>query len=405
MDRDPVLTDVPALAALQQRSLVVGVIGLLAGLAGALLSSYDQFLRSWLIGFWFVLGLSLGSMGLLMLQHMTGGQWGLVSRRIWEAGARNIILMALLFIPIVLGLERLFDWARPEVVAADAIIRAKAPYLNVQFFVVRALVYFVFWIALAWILTKWSDGQARGEVATEAGDTVRFRKVSAPGLLFFVLTISFASVDWMMSLEPHWFSTIYGLTTVAGQALAALAFAIVILSMTQHVQPISSYVVQRHFHDLGKLLLAFVMLWAYLNFSQFLIVWSGNLPEEIPWYINRFNGGWEYVAILLVVGHFALPFMLLLSRDLKRNSAMLARVAVAVLVMRLADLIWLIAPAFAHGAAPGDAAHFPIHWMDIAIPVGLTGLWVALFVRNLRGRTLLPLNDPYFKETFAHEAH
>jgi hypothetical protein len=406
MDRHEINFDVPELASLQQKAMLVGAIGLVAGLAGAVLVSYDQFLQSWLIGFWMVLGLALGSLGLLMLQHMTGGQWGLMGRRIWEAGTRTVILMALLFLPILLGMERLFIWAQPEVVAGDPIIQAKTPYLNPTFFVVRAVVYFVFWIFCAWILTKWSDAQQRGEVAQVAGDTVRFRTVSAPGLLFFVLTVSFASVDWMMSLDPHWFSTVYGLTTVAGQGLAALAFAIAILALTANVTPISTYVTQRHFHDLGKLLLAFVMLWAYLNFSQFLIIWSGNLPEEIPWYLVRFRGGYEYLAILLVVGHFALPFMLLLSRDLKRNSSTLAKVAVAVLAMRLVDLIWLVAPSFVHGDPAADAAHhFPIHWMDIAIPVGLVGLWVAVFVRNLRGRTLLPLNDPYFKEAFVHEAH
>jgi hypothetical protein len=353
-----------------------------------------------------VLGLSLGSLGLLMLQHMTGGQWGLMGRRIWEAGTRNVILMALLFIPIASASSGCSSGRSPRCWPPTRSSGRRHPYLNVQFFLIRAVVYFAFWIACAWILTRWSDAQERGEVATAAHDTVRFRKVSAPGLLFFVLTISFASVDWMMSLEPHWFSTIYGLTTVAGQGLSALAFAIVVLALTQNVAPVSTYVTQRHFHDLGKLLLAFVMLWAYLNFSQFLIIWSGNLPEEIPWYINRFRGGWEYLAILLVVGHFALPFMLLLSRDLKRNSSMLAKVAIAVLAMRLVDLIWLISPAFAHGDAAADAAyHFPIHWMDIAIPVGLLGLWIALFARNLRGSTLLPLNDPYFKEAFVHEAH
>jgi hypothetical protein len=402
-----VITDVPALATLQQRALVVGAVGLLAGLAGAFLVSMEQFVRSWLIGFIFVLGLSLGSLALVMLQHLSGGQWGLVGRRVWEAASRNMPLLALLFIPIALGLDKLFIWAQPEVVRNDAILQAKAPYLNVPFFLTRAVIYFTFWIVTAWLLNKWSGAQDRGEMGTIAGDTVRFRTVSAPGLLIFVITMSFASVDWMMSLEPHWFSTIYGLTTVASQALSALALAIAVLSIAGSAPPFSTFVSPRHFHDLGKLLLAFVMLWAYLNFSQFLIIWSGNLPEEIPWYINRFRGGWQYVALLLVVGHFALPFMLLLSRDLKRNSRTLANIAMAVIVMRLVDLIWLIAPAFSHGADAGTeaAAHFPIHWMDVAIPVGLAGLWLFLFARQLRSRALLPLNDPFFKEAFVHEAH
>jgi hypothetical protein len=405
MERHAVLTDdAGGLATLQQRALVVGAIGLVAGGAGAFLHSVDQFLQSWLIGFLFVLFLSLGSLGLLMLQYLSGGQWGLVSRRIFEAASRNMPLLALLFVPVVLGMPKLFIWARPEVVQGDPILQMKAPYLNPAFFVIRAVIYFAFWIACAWILNKWSQAQDRGELAMVPGDTVRFRTVSAPGLLFLVMTVTFATVDWMMSLDPHWFSTIYGLMAIAGQGLSALALAIIVLALTARTPPVSLYLVQRHFHDLGKLLLAFVMLWAYMNFSQFLIVWSGNLPEEIPWYINRFRGGWQYIALLLVVGHFALPFLLLLSRDLKRDASMLAKLAVAVIVMRLVDLIWLLSPAFAHGADAGEW-HFPIHWMDIAIPAGLFGLWLFMFIRNLRTRALLPLNDPFFKESFVHEAH
>jgi hypothetical protein len=404
MERDAVLTDSPALARLQQRALIVGALGLLAGGAGALLVSVDQFLRSWLIGFMFVLGLSLGSLALLMLQHLSGGQWGLVSRRVFEAASRNVPLLALLFIPIALGMDRLYIWAQPAVVQGDAILQMKAPYLNVTFFLIRAVLFFAVWLVLAYFLNKWSAAQDRGEVAVVEADTVRFRKVSAPGLLVFVVAVSFASFDWMMSLEPHWFSTIYGLLIVVGQGLSAFAFTIMVLTMLSRTAPISTYVTPRHFHDLGKLLFAFVMLWAYLNFSQFLIIWSGNLPEEIPWYINRFRGGWQYVALLLVVGHFALPFMLLLSRDVKRNPSLLSKIAFAIVVMRLIDLIFLIGPGFAHGTEGGEA-HFPIHWMDIAIPAGLLGVWIFMFARNLRSRPLLPLNDPYFKEAFAHEAH
>jgi hypothetical protein len=404
MERDAVLTDSPALARLQQRALIVGALGLLAGGAGALLVSVDQFLRSWLIGFMFVLGLSLGSLALLMLQHLSGGQWGLVSRRVFEAASRNVPLLALLFIPIALGMDRLYIWAQPAIVQGDAILQMKAPYLNVTFFLIRAVLFFAVWLVLAYFLNKWSAAQDRGEVAVVEADTVRFRKVSAPGLLLFVVAVSFASFDWMMSLEPHWFSTIYGLLIVVGQGLSAFAFTIMVLTMLSRTAPISTYVTPRHFHDLGKLLFAFVMLWAYLNFSQFLIIWSGNLPEEIPWYINRFRGGWQYVALLLVVGHFALPFMLLLSRDVKRNPSLLSKIAFAIVVMRLIDLIFLIGPGFAHGTEGGET-HFPIHWMDIAIPAGLLGLWIFMFARNLRSRPLLPLNDPYFKQAFAHEAH
>jgi hypothetical protein len=302
----------------------------------------------------------------------------------------------------------LFLWARTEAVETDRILQMKAPYLNVPFFTVRAVIYFAFWIFLVFLLNKWSAAQDRGETAMTPADSVRFRKVSAPGLLFLVLTVTFASVDWMMSVDPHWFSTIFGLLTVASQGLSALALTIAVLAVLAPTGALAPVLGPRHFHDLGKLLLAFVMLWAYLSFSQFLIIWSGNLAEEIPWYLQRIRGSWGAIAILLVVGHFALPFALLLSRDLKRHGKLLSRVAMIVIAMRLVDLIWLISPSFgAHGPAGEGHTGFsiPIHWMDIAIPLGLAGLWLFLFARQLRSRPLLPVNDPYFKEAFAHEAH
>jgi hypothetical protein len=389
------ITDAPALAGFQQRALVIGGIGLVAGAIGAAMS-FDQFVRSWLIGFLFCLGMTLGSLALLMLQHLSGGQWGLVSRRVFEAATRTLPLVALFFLPVLLWMPTLFEWARPEA-AENAIIHAKAGYLNASFFIVRAIVYFGFWMLLVYLLNRWSAEQDGGRGTTPA-DSVRFRKVSAPGLLFLVITVTFASVDWVMSLDPEWFSTIFGLLTIAGWGLTSLALTVVVLAVIDGSRPVAGVLRPRHFHDLGKLLLAFTMLWAYLNFSQFLIIWSGNLPEEIPWYVRRVTGGWGYVAIALVVGHFALPFVLLLSQDLKKRSRLLARVAMFIIAMRLVDLIWLVAPEF-------RTSGFPIHWMDVAIPVGMTGIWLFMFARNLRSRALLPLNDPYFKETFVHEAH
>jgi hypothetical protein len=402
---DVTAADLPALARLQQRALVVGVVGVGAGVIGAFMNA-DQFFRSWLIGFLFCLGLALGSLALLMVQHLSGGQWGLVSRRVFEASTRTLPLVTLFFVPILFGMRPLFLWARPEAVEADRILQAKALYLNVPFFVGRAVVYFALWLSCTFLLNKWSDAQDRGEAAVTAPEMVRFRELSAPGLLFLVLTVTFASIDWVMSIDPHWFSTIFGLLTVVGQGLSALAFTIAVLALIAPTGALAGYLTPRHFHDLGKLLLAFVMLWAYLAFSQFLIIWSGNLPEEIPWYIERVRGSWGVVAVLLVLGHFALPFLLLLSRDLKRHSAMLAKVAIFVILMRLVDLIWLVAPTFSHASAEqGSRFELMLHWMDIVIPVGLAGLWVFLFARLLRSRPLLPTNDPYFKEIFVHESH
>jgi len=390
------VSDSPALATLQQRATIMGIVGGVLSLIGAFVN-LDQFTQSWLVGFLFCLSLSLGSLALLMLQHLSGGQWGLVGRRIFEAGSRTLPFVVLLFIPIALRLPTLFEWARPEA-AENAIIQAKAAYLNPTFFLIRAVIYFAFWLVLGTLLTRWSAEQDRGQATTTA-DSVRFRTVSAPGLLFLVITVTFASVDWIMSLDPEWFSTIFGLLTIVGWGLTTFALTIVVLSMLERAGSATDVLNRRHFHDLGKLMLAFVMLWAYLNFSQFLIIWSGNLPEEIPWYVRRTTGTWGWVAISLVIGHFAIPFVLLLSQDLKKRSGLLAGVAMFVILMRLVDLIWLVEPEFRRGTA------FPIHWMDITVPLGLLGAWLFVFTRYLRSRALLPRNDPYFKEAFAHEAH
>ena len=395
--------DVPALGRLQQRALIVGVVALLAGAVGAVMN-VDQFFRSWLIGFLFCLSLSLGSLALLMLQHLSGGQWGMVARRVFEAGSRMLPVVAILAVPVIIGLPRIFAWAQPGA-DANPIIRDKTPYLNARFFIARAVIYFVFWSALMWMLNKWSSEQDSGQAVSKV-DSIRFRTVSAPGLLFLVITVTFASVDWVMSLEPEWFSTIFGLLTVAGYGLTGLAFTIIVLAAIDKDHPAGTLLTPRHFHDLGKLMLAFVMLWAYLSFSQFLIIWSGNLPEEIPWYIARIRGSWGFIAITLVLGHFFIPFGMLLSAGLKKRSGMLAKVAAWVLVMRLIDLIWYVAPSFRHMTPEGAGGHggVPMHWMDVAIPVGLTALWVFLFVRQLSTRSLFPLNDPYLKEAFAHDA-
>jgi hypothetical protein len=389
------LSDTADIARLQQRGMIIGIAGLVIGAIASFLQP-DQFMPSWLIGFMFCLGLSMGCLTLLMMQHMSGGQWGLVSRRVFEAGSRVLPYCVLLFIPIAIFLPRLYLWARPEAVAADEILQHKAPYLNVWFFLIRAAVYFVIWLFCAAYLNRWSAAQDRGELGITEADTRRFRVISAPGLLAYVVTMSLAAIDWLMSLDPHWYSTIFGFIIVAGQALCALSFAVAILAMLAEAAPMATVLRAGHFHDLGKLMLAFVMLWAYFSFSQFLIIWAGNLPEEITFYLERLRHGWQYVSVLIVVGHFFLPFFLLLSRDLKRRPRLLARVAWFIVGIRLVDLIWLIAPVFSHEGS------FPVSVANVALPVGLAGVWLFLFAGQLRKRALVPVNDPYFKEMLAH---
>jgi hypothetical protein len=391
---DLTVIDAPGIEGLQRRGLIVGVAGAVIGGIGVVMQP-NQFAPSWLIGFMFCLGLSLGCFALLMLQHMSGGQWGLVSRRIFEAGSRLLPLCAALFIPVAVLAPQLYLWARPDAVRTDTILQAKAPYLNIQFFLIRAVVYFIVWIVASMLLNKWSAQQDRGEVGVTEADTRRFRVVSAPGLLIYVLLLSLAAVDWLMSLTPHWYSTIFGLILVVGQGLCALSLAVAVLAILVSREPMNGLLKASHFHDLGKLMLAFVMLWAYFSFSQFLIIWAGNLPEEIPYYLDRLRGGWQYLSLALVFGHFVLPFCLLLSQDLKKRPKLLARIAWFIIAIRLYDLIWLVAPTFNQG-------RFPISLANIGVPLALGGLWIFLFAGQLRKRALVPVNDPYFKHMLAH---
>jgi hypothetical protein len=378
------------LGKLQMRAGTIGIVALVACVAGAL-ASPQQFYRSYLIGYLLIIGIALGSLALLMIQHLITGGWGYVGRRVFEAATRTLPVLLVAFIPLVLGLTELYEWAVPEHVAGDELLEHKAAYLNVTFFLIRTALYFAIWIGLAFQLNRWSKAQDRGESV----DLRRFQLVSGIGLLLFGLTVTFASVDWVMSLEPHWFSTIYGMQFIAGLVLAALAFTVPVLVPLSKYEPLSQHIERKHFHDFGNLMLAFVLLWAYLAFSQYLITWSGNLPEEIPWYLNRTQGGWQYIGLLLVVFHFAVPFFLLLSRATKRSARVLSRVAVAILVLRLVDLIWLVEPAF--------ASSLSVHWMDFAAPMGIGGVWLAIFTRQLKALPLLPVNDPRFAENLEAE--
>jgi hypothetical protein len=382
------------LTRIQHRSLLVGGVALALCLGGALVSR-EQFFQSYLLGYLFWVGIALGSFALAMLHHLVGGAWGFVIRRLLEAATRTLPLMAALFIPVLLGLPDLYLWARPGEAAHSELLQHKHAYLNIPFFLVRTAIYFAAWIGLATLLNKWSLDQDR---TPDPSPTRRLQALGGPGLLVYGLTMTFASIDWLMSLEPEWFSTIYGLTVIIGQVLATMAFMIGCAVRLAREKPLADVVSPAHFHDLGNLLLAFVMVWAYLTFAQFLIVWSGNLPEEIPWYLHRTRGGWQWIALWLVVGHFALPFLLLLSRGTKRRLRRLSMVAAAILFMRLVDLVWLVVPAF-------HPTGLRLHWLDVAAPVGIGGIWIATFLWQLKGRALLPVNDPDLREAFAHQGH
>ena len=384
----------PDLSGMRRRFLIAGVAGLVLMLVGRFLDP-AQFYRSYLLGYTLWIGVALGCMGILMLQHLSGGAWGVVVRRILEAGTRTLPILFVLFTPILTGLGRLYPWADPAKVASDPVLQYKSAYLNATGFTVRTVLYFAIWCGLAWFLSRWSDEQDRTK---DPSLPDRLGKLSGAGIALYVLTMTFASVDWLMSLEPHWFSTIYGIFIVMGQVLSGMAFAIVVLALLAARAPLQGKVGPRHFHDLGKLLFAFVLVWSYFAFSQFLIIWSGNLPEEIPWYLRRLSGGWQYVALALVVLQFAVPFVLLLSARLKREPVRLARLAAFLVFMRFVDLAWTIGPA--HEA--GHDAGFGVHWMDFVAPVGVGGIWLALFLRYLQEKPLLPAGEPFLMESIDH---
>jgi hypothetical protein len=379
----------------QTAGLVVGGVALLAAIFGAV-SSPEKFYQSYLFSYMLVLGLTLGSLGLLMLQHLTGGQWGIIIRRPLEAASRNIWLVLVMFVPIVLGMKSLYRaWLDPEKLKAEPLSAYQQGYLTYGGFLGRAVLYFAIWGALVWLFNSWSREQDQNR--EDRALRRRLRLLAGPGIILYVLAMTFAAIDWVMSLSPHWASTIYGFIFVAGQAITAMSFMIIVVAALSNSEPYAGIIQERHLHDLGKLLFAFNMLWAYFDFSQLLIIWSGNQPEEISFYRTRLYGGWGVVAVIVLIFSFALPFLVLLSRDVKRSASLISKVAIWMILMRLVDLFWMTRPEFSSSALPT--------WLDIVVPIALIGLWVGFFAFNLQQQPLLPLGDPKLAEAIAHHEH
>ncbi|HEX9372426.1 MAG TPA: hypothetical protein VF897_15535 [Roseiflexaceae bacterium] len=373
----------PDLRRVQLPALAAGVAGLAACAVGAYLDP-GAFYQSYLFAYLFWFGIALGSLAILMLHHLVGGAWGFPIRRLLESAALTLPLLLVLFLPLLLGLGELYEWARPDALAADSLLQHKSAYLNPTFFVARAAIYFAIWIGLAFFLNRWSLEQDRTD---EPALARRMRDLSRFGLVLYMLTMTFAAIDWVMSIEPHWYSTIYGLIYVAGQGLAGFSVAIIVAALLSRREPLAGAVTPERFGDLGGLLLAFVMFWAYVALSQFLLIWSANLPEEVTWYVRRIQGGWSWVIIFVIAFQFVLPFLLLLARRVKRTIPALAGLAGLIMLVHLIDLFWLVVPPFRQDG-------LSVHWLDLAAPIGIGGLWVAAFAWLLARRPLLPLHDP-----------
>lgn len=329
--------------------------------------------RSYLVAYLAWLAVPLGSLALTTLHHLTGGSWGAALRPAWEPAIATLPLFALALIPVLLGLSHLYPWARSAEVAGDEVLRGKRLYLNVPFFLVRAALCWLAWITLALLIQR----QPRHSSTENVPGPRRFRLLSAVGLIVLGVTITFAAIDWSMSLEPEWFSSIYGLLFASGQLLSALSFAILMLGLLPKLGLKSPNMPPQLLRDLGNLLLTFTMLWAYMAFSQLLVIWSGNLPEELPWYVRRLANGWEWAALTVVIFQFVLPFMLLLSPAIKHNSRSLAAIAGVIFLARLVDTWWMVAPAFPTEYSLERA-------LDIVAIAALGGLWLGVFLRKLR---------------------
>jgi len=363
----------------QTTCLGIGVLAALLCVAGFVMESQrEQVMRGYLIGFMLWLGLSLGCMAMLMVQHLSGGLWGLSIRRILEAATKGLPLMLVLWIPLVLGRHYLYGW-----MSGEGVNQGNSWYLNMPFWWLRQVIYFASWLGMMYVLNK------RSALQDEPGNRPRFQLISGLGILIYALTISFAAVDWVMSLDPHWGSTIYGMIFMAGEGLSALAFSIIVLTVLTEYNPMREIIKPEQFHDIAKLMLAFVMLFAYFSFSQWLIIWAGNLPDEISWFLNRIHGGWGVVALAIILFHFALPLALLLSRNLKRDGHKMIGLAVLLMFMRLVDIYWYVVPNFAHARG-----HFYFSPWYLVAPIAVGGLWLGFFFYNLRQRPILPMYEP-----------
>ncbi|MBK8901634.1 MAG: hypothetical protein IPM53_10660 [Anaerolineaceae bacterium] len=375
---------------LQQAALLVGVLMSIASLVGLWLDQ-AEFFRSYLLGYVMVSGVAVGCLPLLMLHYLASGPWGFMLRRFLEAGVWSLPLLALLFVPLLFGLRQIYVWADPALVAQDALLQHKQPYLNVPFFVGRTAVYLLIWAAMAWLLVRWSRRQ-------DSSDSLDWRaragKLSGPGLAIYLFTASYAAIDWMMTLEPHWYSTAYGLVVVTGQLLASLALALAAAVWLRDQPPLKELITPGLFHDMGNLLLGFLLLWMYVVFIQYLVIWSGNLPEEVPWFLHRTQGGWQWVLLSIVLLGFAAPFLALVSTGFQPRIRVLTAVTPLVFIMQLVNVYWLVMPAFYPDG-------WTWHWLHLAAPLALGSLWLAGAAFYLRRTPLLPQEDPRLKEIFA----
>jgi hypothetical protein len=373
----------PQMDRVQRSCLFVGIIALAVSLIG-LFTDPAHFWQSYLFAYLFWSGLALGCMGVFFLHNVVGGNWGVSIRRFVESGTRTLPLVAVFVIPLFFAMHTLYTWTHPDVRAHDFAVGHKAMYMNIPLFIVRTVIYFAVWFFFGFrILRMTNEHDRTGDPALFG----RIKRFSAPALLVFIVSTTYAYVDWIMSAEPDWYSTIYPWMFTIGQVVLTFAFVIALLVLLSKREPFASFLTRQHYHDLGNMLLAFTMVWAYFSISQFLIIWAENLPDEIPWYVRRFSGGWGYIAFVIAIFHFCVPFFILLLRFVKKNAGRLRMLAIWMIIMRILDVFWIVEPAYRQRG-------FEIYWTDVVAPIGLGGIWLAFFIWHLKSRPLLANHDP-----------
>lgn len=368
-------------------ALIAGVVGLLLSGLGWIFDA-ETFYQSYLSAFFFWLTIGLGGLFFVMLHHLTNARWSVVLRRLMENFMITIPVMLLFFIPIIFGIHGLYHWSHPDVVAQETVLQEKAGYLNVPFFLIRAAFYFIAWTVLVRLLYKSSTGQDEGDDGTFYP---RFKKISAPGMLVFAFTITFAGFDWIMSLAPTWYSTIFGVYIFSGSFLAILAMMVLLSQYLQSNGALEGLITTEHYHDLGKYLFGFTIFWAYIGFSQFMLIWYGNILEETLWYKMRWDGTWKYISMVILFGHFVIPFLWLLTRAAKRNMKTLAGASIWILAMHWIDIYWMVRPTFSE--------NIRFSWMDITSTVGIGGILLWYLWGKLSERPLVPAGDPYLEKS------
>jgi hypothetical protein len=358
-------------------------------------------LFSYYVGFIFWLYFCLGSMGLLMIQYLTGGGWGVVLRRVFEAATRNLYWMPILFLPVIVFHHSIYEWSHSEIVATDVVIQRKAAMLNPTGFILRSFGYLALWAFMAWRLNTLSAYHDRtGDPSAYKG----LKNLSGPGVPILILSVTLAATDWLMSMEPHWFSSMFGGIQLIGMTLGSMALAAVVSTLLARTKPLCYILNVGHLHDMGKFLLAFTMIWAYFSVSQFLITWAGNLAEFTQWYLPRVRNGWAFVGGFLIFFHFLLPFLLLLSRDIKRNPRTLVAIGCYIIFVRVVEISYTIIPSQRLVGGSESLFSLALIFVPLAI-VGIGGLWLSRYMTNLTERDMLPVNEPMLQEALEVHGH